>query len=183
MRARKDTALLIVDMLNTLDFPEAKKLLPRALAAARRIARLRERCDRRRVPVIFVNDNFGHWEADWKKIFALAAREDSLGRPLAELLAPRDGDYFVLKPRHSGFYGTSLELLLDKLGKKHLLITGVAGNVCVLFTAHEAHMRGYEVTVPSDCIASNRRRDDTYAVRQLRETLGIKTTPSPGLRL
>lgn len=175
----KKTALLVIDMLNTLDFPQGKELLRAAVPAAKKIAKLQERFRARRWPVIYVNDNFGHWQSDWRQVFSICAQ--SRGAPLARILPPQAGDYFVLKPRHSGFYGTNLNLLLQELKVRKLVISGIAGNICVLFTAHEAHMRGYEVVVPSDCIASNKQADTRFTLRQLRTALGLKVSGSSRL--
>ena len=64
------------------------------------------------------------------------------GRSLVEALKPEEDDYFVLKPKHSGFFSTTLDILLDYLQAKMLILTGIAGNNCVLFTANDAYMRG-----------------------------------------
>lgn len=175
-------ALLVVDMLNTLDFPEGKQLLPPAIEAAERILSLKKRLKKQGAPVIYVNDNFGDWKSDWKKVFEKCSAPGALGRPLALKLAPEPDDYFVLKPKHSGFYLTPLELLLEKLRTKRLIITGIAGNLCVLFTAHDAHMREYEVEVPRDCIASNTPTQNRHALHQLKEVLKIKTPLSARVR-
>lgn len=179
---RRGTALLIIDMLNTLDFPEAGQLLPSAKKAAARIQQLKARAKRAKVPVLYVNDNFGHWRSDQHHVYQICSAEGARGRDLALLLPPQPEDYFVLKPKHSGFFSTSLEILLRDLRAKRLVLTGIAGNLCVLFTAHDAHMRDYEVVVPEDCMASNTAADHRYAVRQLRDVLGIKTPPSASVR-
>lgn len=126
-----------------------------ASRVAPKIERLAGRARRRGVPVIYVNDNFGRWRSDFKSTVAISTKPGQPGREIAMLLRPHEGDYFVLKPQHSGFYGTALEPLLQHLGTRCLVLTGFAGNLCVLFTANDAHMRGYQVVVPSDCTASN----------------------------
>jgi nicotinamidase-related amidase len=106
------------------------------------------------------------------------------GMPLIDLLPPDlEHDVYVLKPMLSGFYCTSLDALLASLGAKRLILTGFAGNICVFFTANDAHMRGYDVLVPSDCIASETREDNDYALAQMRKVLSIDTRPSPQLTL
>lgn len=176
-------ALLIIDMLNTLAFPEGKALLKQALPAAKAISKLKDRLNKRGIPVIYVNDNFGQWRSDWKAVYKICAAPDSLGAPIARLLHPGEEDYFVLKPRHSGFFSTTLEVLLEELGARTLILTGVAGNICVLFTAHDAHMRGYRVIVPRDCIASNTFRDNQSALRQIELVTGSETKLSRKLRI
>jgi nicotinamidase-related amidase len=168
-------------MLNTFDFPEARKLLPMALKAARAIAKLKAGLKRHRIPAVYVNDNFDHWLSDWKEIWEACADENCLGRDIAEILKPEEDDYFILKPKHSGFHSTSLEVLLKKIGAKKIIITGIAGNICVLFTAHDAHMLEFEVTVPNDCVASNTRTDNLFALRQLKRNFQMQTPNSTTL--
>ena len=86
-----------------------------------------------------------------------------------------EGDYFVLKPRHSGFFHTSLELLLEHLGVQTLIVTGVAGNNCVLFTANDAYLRGYDVVVPEDGLADEDGADTQRALEQMRKVLKAQT--------
>lgn len=177
-RAKNKNALLIIDMLNTLQFPEGKQLLKQSMPVAKNILRLKRKLKARGVPVIYVNDNFGQWRSSWHQVYEICAAEKCLGRPLAEILKPDDDDFFVLKPKHSGFYSTTLEVLLEELETETLILTGIAGNICVLFTANDAHMREYKVIVPSDCIASNTPNDNKYTLRQLRDVFGMKTPRS-----
>ncbi len=158
-------ALLLVDWINDFDFPESEGLLAAAEPAARRTAALRERATQAGVPVLYVNDNFGDWRSDFQEVIAKCRA--TRGRTVVDLLEPRKGDFFVLKPKHSGFLHTPLELLLDHLGVGTLVITGLAGNICVLFTAHDAHMRDFRVVIPRDCVASNTERDNHLALDQL----------------
>lgn len=175
------TALLIIDMLNTLDFPGSRGLLNAAKPVARRLGRLKARAKAAGIPVVYVNDNFDCWRSSWQDVFEAVLK--SPGKPLAEALKPARDDYLVLKPKHSGFYSTTLDVLLESLGAEHLILTGIAGNICVLFTANDAHMRDFEVTVPRDCIASNTKEDNEFTLRQLRDVFGFPTTASPRLRL
>lgn len=177
------TALLIIDMINTLEFPQGERLLRQALPAARAISRLKRRLKSQGVPVLYVNDNFGRWRSDWRHIYQTCADQRRRGAALAATLEPEADDYFVLKPKHSGFYCTSLEMLLTGFRTRRLIITGIAGNICVLFTANDAHMRELEVWVPEDCVASNSRRENEWALRQMRDTLGVDTRLSRAIRL
>jgi len=94
------------------------------------------------------------------------------------MLAPDEKDYFVLKPKHSAFYGSSLELLLEYVGSETLVLAGFAGDRCVRFTAQDAFLRDYRVIVPSDCIASEQARGNREALAYMRSHLDVKTTPS-----
>ena len=158
-------ALLIIDMINAFDFQGAERMLPRAVAAAKRIAELKERARQAGVPVVYVNDNFGRWRSDFHQILEHVL--DSPGREIAQLLEPQPEDYFVLKPKHSGFQFTTLDVLLQHLGAKTLVLSGVAGDFCVLFTAHDAYMRDYHLVVPSDCTASLTEEKDCAALAHM----------------
>lgn len=176
-------ALLILDMLNTLEFPEASSLLPFAERAGNNILKLKRRCRRKNIPIIYLNDNFGIWDSDWKTLYSKCIDEKCLGRGIAKKLKPEKGDYFIFKPKHSGFFCTNLEVLLDHLKVKSLIITGIAGNICVLFTANDAHMREFKVIVPNDCIASNTQKDNDYALNFFKGVFGFSIGQGKGLRL
>ena len=163
-------------MLNTLDFPEGDQLKRQALPIAKNILSLKKSFKQKKAAVIYVNDNFGKWHADWKQVFQICADKDSKGKDLAEILKPEEDDFFILKPRHSGFYNTNLETLLEDLQIKHLVITGIAGNICVLFTVNEAHMRGYDVWMPKNCVASNTKKENDFAIQQVSNSLKIRTS-------
>ncbi len=173
--------LLIVDMINDLEFPGGDQLAVHVMPVAERIRALRQRAKGMGVPAIYVNDNFGRWQSDLRAVLTHCLEDDVRGRPIVEQLVPDDDDYFVLKPKHSGFYSTTLETLLSYLKATTLIITGIAGNSCVLFTANDAFMRDYHLLVPSDCVASIDPADNAYALRQMREVLGADTTPSTDL--
>lgn len=96
------------------------------------------------------------------------------------MLKPDEDDYFCFKAKTLGFYNTNLEILLEDIGVKKLILTGIAGNICVLFTAHEAHMRGYNLWVPQDCIASNTARENSFAIKLLSQSLKVKISGSNG---
>jgi nicotinamidase-related amidase len=148
-------ALLLIDVINDLEFPGGEELLPHALEAAHAIAGLKDRCKRTGIPAIYINDNFGRWQSDFRKLVEHCVDDPVRGREIARLLRPdEDRDYFVLKPKHSGFFSTTLDTLLDHLGARKLIIAGFTADSCVLFTAGDAYMRDYELFVPADCVAS-----------------------------
>lgn len=180
---KSEVVLLLIDVINDLEFAGGEELLRTALPAAQNIARLKERAQQADVPVIYVNDNFGRWRSDFKRIVTHCLRDDVRGRPIAELLAPDEDDYFVLKPKHSGFFSTTLELLLDHLGARRLVLTGFAGNNCVLFTANDAYLRDYELLIPTDCTASIDPQDNEYALRQMQDVLKADLRPSVEIEL
>jgi nicotinamidase-related amidase len=164
---KSEIAVLLIDGINDLEFPGGEELLLTALPAARKIAALKVQARLAQVPVIYVNDNFGKWRSDFNRIVAHCLEDDVRGRPIAELLKPDEEDYFVLKPKHSGFYSTSLDLVLKYLGAHTLVIAGFAGNNCVLFTANDAYLRDYKLIIPSDCVASNSKEENDDALKQM----------------
>lgn len=176
--ARVASALLLIDFINDFEFEGAERIYPSALAAAKASAALRRRARAAGVPVIYCNDNFGRWRSDFRSTLAHCTDRNVRGRPIAELLRPDEEDYFVLKPKHSGFESTSLAILLSHLGARTLVLTGVAGDYCVLFTAHDAYMRGYELVVPADCVASDPVEDNRFALRHMEKTCKADTRPS-----
>jgi nicotinamidase-related amidase len=165
-------ALLLIDVINDFDFEQGEELLRLALPVGRKIAQLKRRTKDAGIPSIYVNDNFGRWQSDFKKIVAHCRHEHSRGKSFVELLVPdEDDDYFVLKPKHSGFYSTTLDLLLTHLGARNLILTGIAGNNCVLFTANDAYMRDFKLFVPSDCVVSNTEEENKHALTQMETVL------------
>jgi nicotinamidase-related amidase len=179
---KSDTALLLIDVINDLEFPEAEQMLPAARLMADRIVQLRERAREAGVPVVYVNDNFGKWRSDWHHTVE-HCMQGVRGRELVEKLQPHEDDYFVLKPKHSGFFSTTLDTLLRYLGAKRLILTGLAGNFCVLFTANDAYMRDYELLIPEDCCASNTPEENAQALALMRKFLKADTRPSAEIQL
>lgn len=171
-------ALLLIDVINALDFRGARPLLRPALSMAKRLEVLARRARRAGMPVIYVNDNFGRWRSDWRKLIEHCLADDVPGRRIVERLRPARNDYFVLKPKHSGFFSTSLDILLRHLGADTLILTGLTGDACVLFTASDAYMRDYRLVVPRDCVASKTRSLNAHALSQIRSILKGDTAPS-----
>jgi nicotinamidase-related amidase len=180
---KSETALLLIDVINDFDFPEGEQLLRLAMPAGKNIAALKQRTKAAGIPSIYVNDNFGRWRSDFKKTVAHCNEKNARGKHFVELLLPDEDDYFVLKPKHSGFYSTTLDLLLTHLNAKNLILTGIAGNNCVLVTANDAYMRDYKLFVPADCVVSNTEDDNAYALKQMETVLKADVTPSPELDL
>jgi nicotinamidase-related amidase len=171
-------ALLLIDVINDLDFPEGDQLLRYALPMAQKIAALKKRAKQEGVPVVYVNDNFGRWRSDFNAQVEHCLRDGARGKPVVELLRPEENDYFVLKPKHSGFFSTTLDTLLEYLGTRTVVLAGLAANICVLFTANDAYMRDFQLMTPSDCVASNTEEENNYALEQMRKVLKADIRPS-----
>jgi nicotinamidase-related amidase len=175
------TALLLIDVINDFEFEHGEQLLKLAIPVGHNIAQLKKRAKASGIPAIYVNDNFGRWQSDFRKIVAHCRHDTVRGKPFVDLLLPDEDDYFVLKPKHSGFYSTSLELLLTHLTATNLILTGIAGNNCVLFTANDAYMKDFKLFVPSDCVVSNTAEENDYALKQMKEVLKSTVVPASEL--
>lgn len=176
-------ALLLIDVINDLEFDEGDALLEHALPMARTVAALKGRCRALEIPVVYVNDNFGRWRSDFRAQVEHCLHDGVRGKKVVEMLVPEKEDYFVSKPKHSGFFASPLELLLRHLGAKRVILAGIAGDMCVLHTAHDADLRDFELFIPSDCVASRRAEDNHAALVHFERTLGADTRPSVQLDL
>ena len=176
-------ALLLIDVINDMDFEGSEPLVRQAPALGERVAALKKRAKAARIPVVYINDNFGRWQSDFRRLIQHCLEDGVPGEPLVRMLVPDDDDYFVLKPKHSAFFATTLDTLLAYLGAKTLILTGIAGNICILFSANDAYMRDYHLVVPSDCVISNTAEDNAYALQQIEKVLKGDIRPSTELDL
>jgi nicotinamidase-related amidase len=186
MAARNRTsrsALLILDMVSEFRFPGGSNVLRGARTPAPAIARLKARARSARAPVIYVNDTAGKWESDPRAFVERCERPAAPGRDVVALIRPQlEQDYFLFKPRHSAFFGTPLPTLLEQLGVRRLVLTGISAHQCVLFTAMDAHVREYQVVAPADCIGAPTRAEIRHALFILEDALSARVTPSPRVR-
>jgi nicotinamidase-related amidase len=135
------TALLLIDVINPLEFDGGEKLLAHALPMAAALAELKRRAKAAGIPAVYVNDNFGRWRSDFSTVIRGCSKRTVRGRPIVKRLAPEKDDYFVLKPKHSAFFQTNLGILLDYLEATTLILSGMAGDICVLFSQRCLHAR------------------------------------------
>jgi nicotinamidase-related amidase len=176
-------ALLLIDVINDLHFPGNEHIVRAAPAMAEAIAALKRRAQAAGIPTIYVNDNFGRWQSDFRKQVEHCLHDRVPGETIVRLLQPEPDDYFVLKPKHSGFYSTTLDTLLRYLGTQAVILTGIAANICVWFTANDAYMRDYRLWVPEDCTISNSAEENQFALQQMRRILKADTRPSVAIDL
>ncbi len=176
-------ALLLLDVMNDMEYPGGDALLEHALPMARRLAALKRHAKERGIPCIYVNDNFGRWQSDFPRLISHCLQEDVRGQPVATLLRPEDDDYFVLKPKNSGFFSTTFGTLLAYLKTKTLILTGLTGDVCVLFTANDAYMRDFHLLIPADCVASIDSERNRTMLEYMQEQLEADITPTTRLDL
>jgi len=183
-RTRRDgVALLLIDFINPMDFEGSERLLDGARAAARVALKLRTVADELDIPTIYVNDNHGHWHSERSQIVERCASAQNPASEMVRALAPRSSDYFVVKPHLSGFYATSLPVLLPKIGATRLVLTGVAADICVLFTAADAHMRDYELWIPRDAVASEEDARTDWALGIMKDSMDARVEPTTRLTL
>lgn len=176
-------ALLIIDMINDLEFPGGENIVDAAQEAAQQIASLKKQAKALNIPVVYVNDNFGRWRSDMTKQVDHCLNDGVRGQRLVELLRPERDDYVVLKPKHSAFHATTLDALLNYLQADQLIITGISADVCVQFSASDAYMRDFKLYIPEDCIASDSTEHTQEAITYLKRVLDADTTPSSRLHL
>jgi nicotinamidase-related amidase len=180
---RGGCALVILDMITEMDFAGADTMIDAVEAAAGAISRLRDAADQSEIPVIYVNDNFGEWHSQRSKLIERALAKDNAVSRFVEKLLPRESDYFVIKPQFSGFYATNLPVLLPKLGVDRLVLTGIAADICVLFTAADAHMRDYSLWVPEDAVAAGAEQKKRWALEILKDAMSAEIAPTTQLAL
>lgn len=180
---KSPVALIVVDVINDLEFDGGDALLRNALPMARRLAALAQRVREAGFAVIYVNDNFGKWRSDFRALLDHCRNENVRGRQIADILAPKKSDYFVLKPKHSGFFSTTLDTLLEYLHVRTIVIGGLTTDRCVLFTASDAHMRDLHILVPEDCCAADSEQHHRDGIAMIERVLGADVTSSDKLDL
>lgn len=175
---RSSRVLLLVDFINPLNFPGAQDLAEAALAAARASAALKQRLAAEGVATIYANDNYGVWQSDFHSLVATCLGMEGPPGEIARLLYPQADDITILKPRHSAFYASPLELLLTEMEAKELVICGLASDMCVQLTAAEAFLREYPCWVPQDCHAAESEAAKEAAVAYMASVLKCDVRPS-----
>ena len=177
----KNSALLLIDLITDFEFDDGDKLMEATLPAAHRIAELKRKVKSAGVPVIYVNDNWGKWKEDFKTIVQHFTKPTAKGADVVSLIKPEPDDFYILKPHRSAFYSTSLTLLLENLEVKKLIITGVTTDICVIFSANDAYMRGFELHVPNDCVAAVTKEHHETALGLIERVLKADISPSTSI--
>ncbi|AST93950.1 MULTISPECIES: cysteine hydrolase family protein [Sutcliffiella] len=162
-------ALLIIDIINDFQFGHGAVLAEKTQAFVPDLLALKKKLKKLKIPIIYVNDHYGIWQADYNKIIEKCSNIRS--KHIIDILEPEQDDFFLIKPKHSAFYETALHTLLTELKIDSLILTGLAGNICVLFTANDAYMRGYKLYALKDCIASNNNHDNLHALTMMKNVM------------
>lgn len=171
-------AFLLIDVLNDLDFSGNERMVRSAPELAENIRHAKQIARSASVPTIYVNDHFGQWRSNLAEILEHVKKSKSKGLALVEKLEPDREDYFVIKPMHSAFFGTPLDILLAELGVKKLILVGVAADICVLYSANDAYMRNFELVILEDCVESNTEEEKQYALTHMKKRLRAKLMKS-----
>lgn len=174
-------ALLLIDVLTTFQFPDGDAILRGALAMRDALVKLKAQARGAGIPVIYVNDNFGDWRSEKEVLMGRCL--EAKGGPFVRPLLPDSEDYFVLKPMHSSFYMTPLEVLLEHLQVETLILTGLTSNSCITVMAHDANMRGFDIYIPQDCSCARNSEEHAQALAQLEAMAGADIRRSTSLQL
>lgn len=177
-RVSKEAALLIVDMVSDFSFEDGDRLFKRSLQIVDNLALLKRRLKSMDAPVVYVNDELGHGRDKLNEDLYELERRSAEAAEILSLIKPDDDDHWISKPQRSGFYGTPLGSLLLSLEVSSVIVAGVTTDICVLFTAHDAYMRGYSVNVPSDCCTAVEDAHHDQALRFMKRVAKARLVPS-----
>ena len=180
---RSNAVLILVDVINDLDFPNNRELVRGSRRLAKSIARLKLRCKRVGIPVVYVNDNYGKWRSDFSAVLKHSVREGSPGREMVRLLAPEPDDYIILKPKHSAFYASPLETILAYIGARNVIVSGLTTNACVSLTVADLYVREFKIFVPQDCVQALNSTDHRRALQLMKTSYGANTIVSSRIPL
>lgn len=171
----QNSAVIFIDIINDFDFERGEQLLNHTKQILPHLKKLKSFAKKNNIPVIYVNDHYGLWQANYHRIIDHCKNDSN--REIIEEMKPGQDDYFFIKPKHSAFFQTPLQALLLELGKKNLILAGIAGDICILFTAKDAYMYEYALQVPENCIASNEKQGNEYALYLMRSVMDANTEP------
>lgn len=170
--------MLALDLISDFDFPDGPRVRRALAPRIKAIARLLHTARGHRVPVIYVNDNLGLWRSDAPALVQHCLEPGRPGVALVNTIVPEANDLLVLKPRHSAFFGTPLEALLEDLRVDTLVLTGVSAESCVWMSATDAHTRGFQLVVPADTLAGTSAAAVRRTLASLKEVLGARVPGS-----
>ncbi|MBP1970284.1 nicotinamidase-related amidase [Virgibacillus natechei] len=171
----ENTAVLFVDVINDFDFDGGENLLKHTDEILPNMKKLRDFAKKNNLPTIYINDHYGLWQADFNKIIDRCKNERS--KQVIDTLKPDKDDYFIIKPQHSAFFQTPLQSLLNELNKTHLIMAGIAGDICILFTAKDAYMYDFDMHIPENCMASEEKEGSEYALYLMRTVMKANIEP------
>lgn len=177
------TVLLIVDMINDLNFPGNEELVRHSEELGRTVRRLKDRCRDAGIPTIYVNDNIGKWRSDFAGVVQHCLAPESSGASMVRHILPDEDDLLVLKPKHSIFYATPLDELLQERNARSLIMVGLSTHSCILVSVSDAYMRDYRILVPRDCVAGQNEREHCATLKLMESNFKVDTRASSELDL
>ncbi|MDV3128259.1 cysteine hydrolase [Mycobacterium sp. 21AC1] len=168
-----DTAVLVVDMLNAYRHKDAELLVPNVVEIVDPLVRLVDVArSREDVDLIYVNDNYGDFTADFSDIVRAAL--DGARPDLVSPIVPAEGSRVLTKVRHSAFYATALDYLLGRLATRRVVLTGQVTEQCILYSALDAYVRHLDVVVPADAVAHIDADLGEAALRMMQRNMSAK---------
>jgi nicotinamidase-related amidase len=176
-----ETALVVVDMLNTYEHADAEALTRSVREVLPNIASLIDRARSNDVQVIYVNDNYGEWNQGRSELVERASAGPH--GDLIEPIVPDDDTAFVVKARHSIFFETPLEYLLRTSGVERVVLVGQVTEQCILYSALDAYIRHFQVVVPPDAVAAIHPELHDAALEMMRINMDADLTPSADVSL
>ncbi|WP_050801652.1 isochorismatase family cysteine hydrolase [Ornithinibacillus scapharcae] len=170
-----NTAILFIDLINDFQFEGGEKLLTHTESILPNLLKLRQFADEQKLPIIYINDHYQLWQSEPNVILNHCL--NPANKHIIQQIKPRKTDYFLIKPQHSAFYQTPLHSLLKELGRTHLIIAGIAGDICILFTAKDAHTQAFTLHIPKNCIASEQEDRNKYALYLMESVMKANIEP------
>ncbi|HKK31941.1 MAG TPA: isochorismatase family cysteine hydrolase [Desulfomicrobiaceae bacterium] len=167
-------ALVIIDMLNDFVRSGAPLEVPRARKILKPLEKRLKKARKKGMPVVFVSDAHAPDDPEFSKMgWPVHAVRGTEGAQVVDELAPETGEPVIEKTTYSGFFRTDLDTVLNRLGVDQLILTGCVTNICIQYTAADAVMHGYRVTVPADCVADLDPEQGEHALEQMEHVLGV----------
>ncbi|TLD43231.1 MAG: Nicotinamidase [Candidatus Jettenia ecosi] len=172
-RPEESYAIIIADMLNDFVNEHAPLEVPKSRMIIDPIRAEIKKARKKRVPIIYCCDAHKNNDREFQ-LWPRHAVKGTEGAQVIWQLEPQKEDYMIAKTSYSCFYKTSLDTLLKKLGITGVMITGVVTNICVLYTAAEAYMRGYKIVIPQDCVAALTQSEHQFVLQQMKRIFHAK---------
>lgn len=169
------TAVLFIDLINDYQFKGGGNLLTHTEAILPNLLKLRQFAEDNKLPIIYINDHYQLWQSEPNVIIQHCT--NPANKHIIQQIKPKETDYFLIKPQHSAFYQTPLLSLLEDLEISHLILAGVAGDICILFTAKDAYTHKFTLHVPKNCIASEQENGNKYALHLMESVMKATIEP------
>lgn len=172
MKLEKSSALLVIDIQQEdfVDMNESNRDDSRwdCIRNARRVLDVFRK---KGLPVVHIKEvhrpdlvDFGRELDGSEGIHCIETRPES---DYAQLTYPIEGEYLISKRRYSAFFDTDLEILLRGLHVDTLYMIGGLTDVCVHYTAVDAHQSDYHIRVVTDAVAGSSKEANDASLRAI----------------